>query len=186
MTTTTKVEGRTYADLSFWGKRFDKKAMKQLAGYLSSYNMGVSQALAFAAADPATTGTKPIMINGTYINALTVEDDADWSDADTASTLVAGDARGTALTNGKSVYCVCFARSTGLLRIDLSSSGVADDADATLKIPQWDASVWAPIATFDVNAGGAVTLGTTDISGIVTIVQQLSPLLPHPDNLDLN
>jgi len=185
MTTTTKVEGRTYADLSFWGKKFDKKAMKQLAGYLTSYNMGVSQAVAFADENPSTTGTKQAMINGTIINSLPAEADADWSDEDTAATLVAGDARGTVLANGQSVYITVFARSTGLLRIDLAGS-VALDASVALKVNVWDSSVWAPLATTLVDAGGAVTLGTTDINAIVTITQLLSPILPHPDNILAN
>lgn len=181
MTATTKVEGRTYADLSTWGKRFDKRAMKELAGYLSCGNMGASQALAFAAADPATTGTKPIMING-HIQLCIAESDADWSDATTAATLVAGDARGTVMANGYSQWLACYARATGLLRIDLAGTYALDAAVVTegVIMPKWDSSVWAPIALFIVDAGGAVTLGTTDISGITTIHQLLSPILPDP------
>ena len=185
MTTTTKSEGRTYADLSFHGKRFDKKALKQLAGYLTSYNMGTSQAVAFAAADPATTGTYPIMIDGVIIPALTAEADADWSDQDTAATIVAGDALATALENGYSVYMTIFARSTGLLRIDLAGT-VALDAAVALKINQWDSSVWAPIAIALVDAAGSVTLGTTNINAITTVTNLLGSVLPHPDNLELN
>jgi hypothetical protein len=187
MTITTKVEGRTYADLSVWGKRFDKRAMKELAGYLSCGNMGASQALAFAANDPATTGTKPIMING-HTQLCIAEADADWSDAATASTLVAGNARGIVMANGYSQWLICFARSTGLLRIDTAGTYALDASVVTegVIIPHWDSSVWAPIALFIVDAGGAVTLGTTDISAITTIHQLLSPVLPDSSVLQAN
>jgi hypothetical protein len=94
--------------------------MKELAGYLSCGNMGASQALAFAANDPATTGTKPIMING-HTQLCIAEADADWSET-TASTLVDGNARGIVMANGYSQWLICFARSTGLLRIDTAGT----------------------------------------------------------------
>jgi len=181
MTITTKVEGRTYADLSAWGKRFDKRAMKEMAGYLSCGNMGVSQAVAFAAADPATTGTKPMMLDG-HIQLCIAEADADWSDADTAATVVEGDARGLVMADAYMQWIAVYARATGLLRIDLAGTYALDAAVVTegVIMPKWDSSVWAPIALVLVNAGGAVTLGTTDINAIVTIHQLLSPILPDP------
>jgi hypothetical protein len=181
MTATTKVEGRTYADLSVWGKRFDKRAMKELAGYLSSHNLGVTQAGAFASADPSTTGTNPIMINGVYIPALTAEADADWSET-TAATIVTGDLRGVTLATDYSQWIMMLARSTGLLQILAASAQVLDaNIAAALKIPKWDSSTYAPIALFSINSAG-VTYGTTDLSGIDTPYQLLGQMLPHPDN----
>lgn len=163
--------------------RFSSKAMKDLAGFLSTYN-SVSQAVAFAAADPATTGTKPCTINGQLIPALTAEADADWSSA-LAADLVEGDAKGTVLANGQSVYLAVFANAAGRLRIDLASE-VALDAAVELKMPDFDYTTWVCIAVALVDAGGAVTLGTTDINAITTVYQILGPVLPHADNVDPN
>ena len=180
MTLTTKVETRTFADLNVWGLRFDKRPIKEMAAYLSSYNMGVTQTVAFAAVDPATTGTSPIMINGVVIESLTAEANADWSET-TASTIVEGDAKGETFQDTYMVDIIVYARSTGLLRIDMAGE-VELDADICLQIPHWDASVWAPIAIVNVNAGGEIVLGTTDINAEVTITQLLGAVLPHPDN----
>jgi len=181
MTVTTKVEGRTYADLSAWGKRFSQRAVKELAGYLSSCNLGVSQAGALASQDPTTTGTKPIMIDGVYIPALTVEDDADWSET-TAATIVTGDMRGVTLATTYSQWIMLLARSTGLLQILAASAQVLDASIATaIKIPKWDASTYAPITLFSINAT-TVVFGTTDVNAMDTPYQLLQPVLPHPDN----
>lgn len=166
-----------------WGKFFNYKIMKELAGFLSTYNME-TQAVAFAAADPATTGTKQCVINGVYIPALTAEADADWSSA-LAADLVQGDAKGTVLADGQSVYLAVFADATGRLRINLAGS-VALDAAVACKIPDFDPSTWVCIAIVLVDAGGAVTLGTTDINAIATVYQVIGPVFPHPDNIDIN
>jgi len=183
MTVTTKVEGRAYADLSVWGKRFDKRAMKELAGYLSSRNLGVTQAGVYTTNDPVTTGTNPIMINGVYIPALTAEANADWSDADTASTIVTGDMRGVTLATTYSQWIMMLARSSGLLQVLSASAQVLDAAiAAAIKIPKWDASTYAPIALHSIDAT-TVTFGTTDIgSAMDTPYQLLGQVLPHPDN----
>lgn len=166
-----------------WAGLFSHRAMKDLAAYLTTYNLD-TQAVAFAAADPATTGTKQCMINGTFIPSLTAEADADWSSILEAD-LVEGDAKGFVMANLYSQYLAVFANADGRLRIDLAGE-YALDAAVELKIPHFDPTEWCCIATVLVDAGGAVTLGTTDISGIVTITQVLGPILPHPDNMDMN
>ena len=170
-------------DSGNWAGLFNHRAMKDLAAYLTTYNME-TQAVAFAAADPATTGTKQCVINGVYIPSLTAEDDADWSSILVAD-LVEGDAKGFVMANLYSQYLAVFANADGRLRIDLAGE-YALDAAVELKVPHYDPTEWCCIAIVLVNAGGAVTLGTTNINAIITIYQVLGPVLPHPSNMDLN
>ena len=165
-----------------WGDRFSDMSAKALTAFMSTYNM-VSQAVAFAGIDPATTGTGDCTINGVYIQSLTVEDDADW-DSTTSTDLVQGDALGTFIPDGYSVYIAIFANSLGRLRIDLASE-IALDADVELKIPWFDPTTWCCIGLSLIDGDGSDTLGTHSIVSVDTVYQVIGPVLPHPDNLKI-
>ena len=169
----------TYKD-STYASLFNHSSMMMLAAYLNTYNQE-SQALAVTGVDPATTGTKKMMIDGVPITCI-AEADADWSSV-LAADLVQGDAKGVVIPNLYSVWLIVYANYLGRLRIDLAG-GMALDADVELKIPLFDPTTWCPIALMLVNSTGA-TLGTTDIgaSMIGTEYQIVGPVLPHPDNL---
>ena len=166
---------------SNWAVKFGNKGVGAFSAFMSTCNM-VSQAVAFAAADPATTGGGDCTINGVYIPALTAEDDADWSSILTTD-LVEGDAKGIVIPALYSVYLAVFADEDGRLKIDLASE-IALDADVELKIPWFDPSVWCCIGIALVN-GNATTLGTTNINAITTVYDVIGPVLPHPDNLKI-
>ena len=166
---------------SNWANRFGNKGVGALAAFMSTYNM-VSQAVAFAAVDPATTGGGDCTINGVYIPALPVEDDADWSSILEAD-LVEGDAKGVHIPTSYSVYLAVFANEDGRLRIDLAGD-IALDANVELKIPWFDPSEWCCIGIVLIDATNC-TLGTTNINAMATVYDVIGPVLPHPDNLKI-
>ena len=163
-----------------WGDKFGNKGTAAFAAFMSTYNM-VDQTFALAT-DPSTSGGGDCTINGVYIPALTAEADADWSET-TASTLVAGDARGEVIPTAYSVWLAVFARSTGLLRIDMAGD-MALDSNEVLKIPWFDPTIWCCIAVVNINSTGW-TAGTTDAGTMDTIYPVIGPVLPHPDNLTI-
>lgn len=164
-----------------WGSRFGNKGLSAFAGFMSTYNM-VSQAVAFADENCATTGGGDCTINGVYIPALTAEAATDWSET-TAATSIEGDAKGVVIPNLHSAYIAIFADADGRLKIDMASD-IALDADVELKINWFDPSEWCCIGVALIDSAGC-TLGTTDINAIVTIYQVIGPVLPHPDNLTI-
>ena len=160
---------------------FNYRPMKDLAGFLTSYNVA-SQVVAFADENPATTGTKMCAIDGVIIPSLTAEDDADW---DHASTAVSGDAAGRVAANLYSLWHAVFADEDGLLTIN-EASNYALDAAVVLKVPDFDYETLVCIGLAALDFTGASTIGTTDNNGITTVYQVLGPIFPHPDNIDLN
>ena len=165
-----------------WGDKFNDKAASSLAAFMSTYNVA-SQTVAFADENCATTGLQPCCINGVYIPILPVEDDADWSET-TATTSIAGDAKGHILYDAYEVYLAIFANSLGRLRIDLAGEN-ALDADVELKIPWFDPTTWCCIGIALINAAATTTLGSTNLSALDTVYQVIGPVLPHPDNLKI-
>jgi hypothetical protein len=105
-----------------------------------------------------------------------------WTDYWKESDQTAEPAVGTVLANGQSVWVLVLATADGELTV-VKAGDVALDAAVECKIPKFEPEMFVPMALILVDAAGAVTLGTTDISGIVTITQCTFPVYPHPDNL---
>jgi len=164
---------------SNYASLFNHNAAEMLMAFANTYNIA-TQAVAFAAADPATTGTAMCYIDGVLIPSLTVEDDADWS-SDTSTISVEGDAEGFVVPDTYSQYLAVFADADGRLRIDLAGD-LALDADVECKIPMFDPSTYVCIAIVLIDGNGC-TLGTTNINALATVYQVVGPVYPHPDNL---
>lgn len=168
-------------DSNAWATKFGNKAVGSLAAFMTTYNM-VSQQVAFAGVDPATSGGGDCTINGVYIPALTAEADANW-DSTSVATSVEGNALGEVVPDLYSVYLAVFADADGRLKIDLAGE-IALDAAVELKIPWFDPSEWCCIGIVLLDSAGT-TLGTTNINGVIDVYNVIGPVLPHPSNLPI-
>jgi len=168
---------------SKWGKRFNYVPMGELAGFLSSYNMS-SQTLAIDgvnAENIQSSGTGMAMINNVFIPSLAADAELDISADPT------GDAAGTSIADGYDQYFAIFAAADGVLH--LMKAGVeALLGTAVLKIPNWDASLYACVGIMLVvnDSGSPLVIGTNDLTGDATFYDVTGPMFPHDENLDRN
>jgi len=183
MTVTTKVEGRTYADLSTWGKRFDKRAMKELAGYLSCNNHE-TQAITFYNDgddnDIQSTGTKVAMVNGVLIPSLPVDTVLVITDQ------LTGDGADLEVADGYEMNYLVLATAGGVL--STWQAGVqATTGNSEVKFPKFDTSLYVGVGLIlwdndDASAAGNLGDAAADLNTDGTFYQLLGPTLPHPDN----
>ena len=182
MTLSTKVEGRTFADLSVWGKRFDKRAMKELAGYLSCQNYATQTVTFYNDGDDndiQTTGGGAVMIDGVFIESLP---------ADTVLVItdqLTGDGEALEVTDAYEMNYLILANAIGVLSV--WQAGVqAVTAASILKIPTFDASLYVGLAVLlwdnddgsaDANLGDAAA----DLNTDGTFVNLIGHIFPHPD-----
>jgi hypothetical protein len=183
MTTTTKVETRTYADLSVWGKRFDKRAMKELAGYLSSQNYE-SQTIAYLDDgddnDIKSTGTGTAMVNGVFIPSLPA--DAVLVIADQLT----GDGPDIEVADSFEMNYLVLATAGGVLSTWQAGVQAATGA-SVVKFPKFDTSLYVAVGHIlwdndDATAAGNLGDAAADLATDGTFYQLLGATLPHPDN----
>jgi len=183
MTITTKVEDRTYADLSVWGKRFDKRAMKELAGYLSCNNNATQAIINYNDGDDndiQSTGTASAMVNGVFIPALPADTVLVVTDQ------LTGDGPDMEVADDYDLYYLVLALATGVL--STWQAGVqASVGTASLKFPKFDTSLYVGVgailwANNDEGAAGNLGQAESDLATDGTFYQLLGPTLPHPDN----
>ena len=168
---------------SVWGKRFSYAPMGELAAFLSSYSMA-SQTLAIDgvnAENIQSTGTGMAMVNNVFIESLPADAELVIDDDPV------GDAAGTSITTGYDQYFAIMAAADGTL--NLNKAGVqALVGTAVLKIPNWDASLYACVGIMLVvnDSGSPLVIGTNDLTGDATFYDFTGPVFPHNDNLDRN
>jgi len=169
-------------DNTNWGKLFSFRAMRELAAYLTSYNMAnQTVALDANAQDLQTTGTGSCMIDGVFIPSLAADDPWDWS-AESAGDLV-----GETLADGYDQYIAILAKADGSLEV-FAAGDPALVGTAVLKIPAFDPATYCLIALALVvnDSGGGIVWGTTALTGDITFYPVTGPVFPHIDNLDKN
>lgn len=163
-------------------KLFTGNALRRTIGYLTSYNMATQTvALDVAANDLQTSGGGACMINGQFIPALAADDAFDIS-ADSV-----GDAVGVSLADDEEVYTLVCAKADGTLELFLAGD-IAAIGTATLEIPNFDSDIYCALATMLIanDSGSPIVIGTTVLTGDVTITQLTGPVFPHIDKLDKN
>jgi len=154
--------------------QFSHQAAKDLAGYMSTRNMGVTQAFAIDgsnAENVQTTGTNPVMINGDIILSLPVDTELDISADAQLGAWASGASyttyhmRYTTDANGLKTYWMCIADHT---------SSATNAPEGSTGLTYWKKSnqtAEAAVGQSIPEAGGAwyACLATKD--GVLTLVK---------------
>jgi len=165
--------------MSNWPDFFNYAPMKELAGFLSSYNMA-SQTVALDANanDIQSSGGGACMINGVFIPALAADAALDIS-ADNV-----GDATGVSIADDYDQYFLILADADGTLSV-WKAGDAAATGEAVLSIPDFDTETYCAVAIMKVvnDSGDALVIGTTALTGDVTFYQLTGPIFPAWANI---
>ena len=174
---------------------FNYRPMKDLAGFLTSYNCATQVVTFYDDGDDndlTDTGTAMCAINGVVIPSLTQD----------AQMVIASDETGDApdvdIGDDKAQYVAILADEDGTLSIWLAgdcsdfNGETQDTIDVgVLKMPSFDYETYVCLAVAVYNndaAASAVGIGDDDCDWNTdgTFYQILGPVFPHPENIDLN